>query len=52
LMRARIYKEVFFEATHRLIHYRGKGFRLHGHQWRVEGWNVGGAEKGEGEKHD
>ncbi len=37
-MTTRIYKEVFFEATHRLIHYRGKCFRLHGHQWRVEVW--------------
>ncbi len=40
-MRARIYKEIFFEATHRLIHYRGKCFRLHGHQWRVEVWVEG-----------
>ncbi|NMC89146.1 MAG: 6-carboxytetrahydropterin synthase [Methanomicrobiales archaeon] len=40
-MRARIYKEIFFEATHRLIYYRGKCFRLHGHQWRVEVWVEG-----------
>ncbi|BBL69344.1 6-pyruvoyl trahydropterin synthase family protein [Methanoculleus chikugoensis] len=40
-MTTRIYKEVFFEATHRLIHYRGKCFRLHGHQWRVEVWIEG-----------
>ena len=40
-MRTRIYKEVFFEATHRLIHYRGKCFRLHGHQWRVQVWIEG-----------
>jgi len=44
-MRTRIYKEVFFEATHRLIHYRGKCFRLHGHQWRVEVWIEGTADE-------
>ncbi len=37
-MRTRIYKEVFFEASHRLMHYTGKCFRLHGHQWRAEVW--------------
>ena len=42
-MNTRIYKEVFFEATHRLIHYKGKCFRLHGHQWRVEVWIEGTA---------
>ncbi|MDD2472873.1 MULTISPECIES: 6-pyruvoyl trahydropterin synthase family protein [unclassified Methanoculleus] len=41
----RIYKEVFFEATHRLIHYQGKCFRLHGHQWRVEVWIEGTADE-------
>ncbi|SDJ81662.1 6-pyruvoyltetrahydropterin/6-carboxytetrahydropterin synthase [Methanoculleus thermophilus] len=41
MMTTRIYKEVFFEATHRLIHYQGKCFRLHGHQWRVEVWIEG-----------
>jgi len=40
-MTALIYKEVFFEATHRLLHYRGKCSRLHGHQWRVEVWIKG-----------
>lgn len=40
-MKAQIYKEIFFEATHRLIHYHGKCFRLHGHQWRVEAWVEG-----------
>lgn len=40
-MISRIYKEVFFEATHRLEHYPGKCSRLHGHQWRVEVWIVG-----------
>ncbi len=43
-MTTRIYKEVFFEATHRLIHYQGKCFRLHGHQWRVEVWIEGTAD--------
>ena len=44
-MRTRIYKEIFFEATHRLIHYQGKCFRLHGHQWRVEVWIEGTADE-------
>ncbi|MCE5339379.1 MULTISPECIES: 6-carboxytetrahydropterin synthase [unclassified Methanoculleus] len=44
-MKTRIYKEIFFEATHRLIHYRGKCFRLHGHQWRVEVWVEGTADE-------
>ncbi len=40
----RIYKEVYFEASHRLLHYKGKCFRLHGHQWRVEIWMEGTVE--------
>jgi 6-pyruvoyltetrahydropterin/6-carboxytetrahydropterin synthase len=40
-METRIYKEVFFEASHRLFHYKGKCYRLHGHQWRVEVWMDG-----------
>jgi len=40
-MTALVYKEVFFEATHRLLHYKGKCSRLHGHQWRVEVWIKG-----------
>ncbi len=40
-MISRIYKEVFFEATHRLQNYPGKCARLHGHQWRVEVWIKG-----------
>jgi 6-pyruvoyltetrahydropterin/6-carboxytetrahydropterin synthase len=44
-MKTRIYKEVFFEATHRLMHYHGKCFRLHGHQWRVEVWIEGTADR-------
>jgi 6-pyruvoyltetrahydropterin/6-carboxytetrahydropterin synthase len=40
-MISRIYKEAYFEASHRLYHYEGKCFRLHGHQWRVEVWMEG-----------
>ncbi|MDD1654188.1 MAG: 6-carboxytetrahydropterin synthase [Methanomicrobiales archaeon] len=40
-METRIYKEVFFDATHRLLHYQGKCSRLHGHRWRVEVWMAG-----------
>lgn len=40
-MTTRIYKEAYFEASHRLLHYAGKCFRLHGHQWRVEVWIEG-----------
>ncbi len=40
-MKTRIYKEVYFEASHRLLHYEGKCSRLHGHQWRVEVWIEG-----------
>ncbi len=44
-MKTRIYKEVFFEASHRLMHYTGKCFRLHGHQWRVQVWIDGTADE-------
>ncbi|MDN7025010.1 6-carboxytetrahydropterin synthase [Methanoculleus sp. FWC-SCC1] len=44
-MKTRIYKEVFFEASHRLMHYTGKCFRLHGHQWRVQVWVDGTADE-------
>ncbi len=44
-MKTRIYKEAFFEASHRLIHYQGKCFRLHGHQWRVEVWMEGSVDE-------
>ncbi|RXE56690.1 6-pyruvoyl tetrahydropterin synthase [Methanoculleus taiwanensis] len=44
-MKTRIYKEVFFEASHRLMHYSGKCFRLHGHQWRVQVWMDGTADE-------
>ncbi|MBP2133838.1 6-pyruvoyltetrahydropterin/6-carboxytetrahydropterin synthase [Methanomicrobium sp. W14] len=40
-MSVRIYKEAYFEASHRLLHYNGKCFRLHGHQWRAEFWVEG-----------
>ena len=36
-----IYKEVFFDASHRLLHYEGKCRNLHGHRWRVEVWIAG-----------
>ena len=36
-----IYKEVFFDASHRLLHYEGKCKNLHGHRWRVEVWLAG-----------
>jgi 6-pyruvoyltetrahydropterin/6-carboxytetrahydropterin synthase len=41
LMETRIYKEVFFDASHRLLHYEGKCRNLHGHRWRVEVWLAG-----------
>ncbi len=40
-MPVKIYKETYFEASHRLMHYEGKCSRLHGHQWRVEFWIEG-----------
>jgi 6-pyruvoyltetrahydropterin/6-carboxytetrahydropterin synthase len=43
-MIARIYKEAYFEASHRLLHYEGKCARLHGHQWRAEVWIEGEAD--------
>lgn len=33
-----IYKETYFDASHRLLHYQGKCHRLHGHRWKVEVW--------------
>ncbi|MDD1673765.1 MAG: 6-carboxytetrahydropterin synthase, partial [Methanomicrobiales archaeon] len=36
-----IYKEVFFDASHRLLHYEGKCRNLHGHRWKVEVWIEG-----------
>jgi 6-pyruvoyltetrahydropterin/6-carboxytetrahydropterin synthase len=40
-MKCCIYKEVFFDASHRLLHYEGKCRNLHGHRWRVEVWIEG-----------
>jgi len=37
----KLYKEVFFESAHRLLHYEGKCNRIHGHQFRVEVWLEG-----------
>ena len=41
LVETTIYKEVFFDASHRLLHYEGKCRNLHGHRWRVEVWLAG-----------
>jgi 6-pyruvoyltetrahydropterin/6-carboxytetrahydropterin synthase len=40
-MNSRIYKQVHFDASHRLMHYRGKCAHLHGHRWKVEVWIAG-----------
>jgi 6-pyruvoyltetrahydropterin/6-carboxytetrahydropterin synthase len=40
-MNVAIYKEVQFDASHRLLHYKGKCANLHGHRWKVEVW-IGG----------
>jgi 6-pyruvoyltetrahydropterin/6-carboxytetrahydropterin synthase len=40
-MNSRIYKQVYFDASHRLLHYQGKCANLHGHRWRVEVWIEG-----------
>ncbi|MCP1662664.1 MAG: 6-carboxytetrahydropterin synthase [Methanocalculus sp. MSAO_Arc1] len=44
-MSLRIYKEVFFDASHRLLHYDGKCARLHGHRWRTEVWLEGAVDE-------
>ncbi len=36
-----IYKEVQIDASHRLLHYKGKCANLHGHRWKVEVWMEG-----------
>ena len=41
MMNTRIYKEVHFDASHRLFHYKGKCHNLHGHRWKVEVWIEG-----------
>ncbi|HNQ29498.1 MAG: 6-pyruvoyl tetrahydropterin synthase [Methanoregulaceae archaeon PtaB.Bin009] len=40
-MISRIFKEVHFDASHRLLHYKGKCACLHGHRWKVEVWMEG-----------
>ncbi len=40
-MTVRIYKEVEFDASHRLLQYEGKCHNLHGHRWKVEVWIEG-----------
>ncbi|HVP94244.1 MAG TPA: 6-carboxytetrahydropterin synthase [Methanoregulaceae archaeon] len=37
-MNSRIYKNAYFDASHRLLHYQGKCACLHGHRWKVEVW--------------
>lgn len=37
-MSTRIFKETHFDASHRLMYYKGKCSRLHGHRWKVEVW--------------
>ncbi|WP_342764528.1 6-carboxytetrahydropterin synthase [Methanospirillum stamsii] len=44
-MQIRLYKEVSFDASHRLLHYQGKCHNLHGHRWRVEVWLSGCTDK-------
>jgi 6-pyruvoyltetrahydropterin/6-carboxytetrahydropterin synthase len=36
-----LYKEVQFDASHRLLHYTGKCANLHGHRWKAEVWMEG-----------
>jgi 6-pyruvoyltetrahydropterin/6-carboxytetrahydropterin synthase len=40
-MKVGIYKEVQIDASHRLLHYKGKCANLHGHRWKVEIWVEG-----------
>jgi 6-pyruvoyltetrahydropterin/6-carboxytetrahydropterin synthase len=40
-MNVAIYKEVQIDASHRLLHYKGKCANLHGHRWKVEVWICG-----------
>ncbi len=40
-MNVAIYKEVWFDASHRLLHYKGKCASLHGHRWKAEVWIAG-----------
>ncbi|HUH78569.1 MAG TPA: 6-carboxytetrahydropterin synthase [Methanoregula sp.] len=43
-MKVGIYKEVQVDASHRLLHYKGKCASLHGHRWKVEVWVEGEAD--------
>ena len=36
-----LYKEVQFDASHRLLYYKGKCANLHGHRWKAEVWIEG-----------
>lgn len=40
-MNVAIYKEVQIDASHRLLHYKGKCANLHGHRWKIEVWMEG-----------
>ncbi len=40
-MQIKLYKEVSFDASHRLLTYEGKCHNLHGHRWKVEIWITG-----------
>lgn len=40
-MKFGIYKEVQIDASHRLLHYKGKCANLHGHRWKIEVWVEG-----------
>ena len=44
-MRATLYKETSFDASHRLLHYVGKCNQLHGHHWKVEVWVNGNVDE-------
>jgi len=41
VMTVAIYKEVQIDASHRLLHYKGKCANLHGHRWKIEVWVEG-----------
>lgn len=41
MMNSKIFKVVYFDASHRLLHYVGKCNCLHGHRWKVEVWIEG-----------
>ncbi len=45
MMISRIYKNAYFDASHRLLHYNGKCANLHGHRWKVEVWVRGSIDK-------